>query len=204
MIHSSRLCLALAALLFCLALGCGNGGGSSPAAKKNKTTGPWCAAHQRIKIIDHIIGHDQVGNKYKELFVDDEGQEHDPEKLADQAWGYLEATGDARKIKQAFSDGQSPDLVIVAIKPLIVILGTHQDANASKKVGDSPGRWYWLGQVATRGDPAYQKDLQWFSPDLKQKPTKLVFSLGGVAEIPLGNGTLKLTHTGEKCKTERE
>lgn len=203
MTYRFRPCIALVSAFLCLATGCG---GSGPLTiKKTKIIGPWCAANQRVQIGDRVVGKVAWGeNKYKDFFVDDAGKEHDPDKIADQVWTYLERTGDAKKIKEAFSKGDYPVMRVVSINPLIVILETKQDVNLPKQLGNSPGRWYWVAQVSTRGEPGYQKDLQWFSPDLKQKPTKLVFSLGGIGEIPLGKGALKLTRIGERCTTERE
>jgi hypothetical protein len=192
-------------LLLCTpAMGCGSGNGPL-TVRKNKVIGPWCAPNQRVQIGDRVVGHVHDGPKYKDFFIDDEGREHDPDKLTETAWTYLERTGDAKKMKDAFSKaGDYPAMTIMSIKPMIVILATKQSADLLKQMGNSPPRWFWVTKISTRGEPTYQKELQWFSPDLKQKPTKLAFSLGGIAEISLGNGTLKLSRNGERCKTERE
>jgi hypothetical protein len=203
MIHRLLIYLALIALPCCLAIGCGSSGPIT--IRKSKFIGPWCAPNQRVKVGDRVVGHVHDGPKYKNFFVDDTGVEHDPDKLAETAWSYLEGTGDAKRIKEAFSkDAYCPEMVIVSIKPIIVILQTKQDAELRKQASNSPPRWFWVSRISPGGEPAYQQDMQWLSPDLKQKPTKLIFSLGGVADIPLGNGTLKLTHIGERCTTERE
>ena len=58
--------------------------------------------------------------------------------------------------------------------------------------------------IAATSWPHYRDGLQWFSPDLKQRPTALSFSRAGVAEITLPKGKLTLTRDGDKCKTGRE
>jgi len=127
------------------------------------------------------------------------------EKIADQVWSYLERTGDAKKIKEAFSrDGHYPRMIVVCVKPDVVILETYPDAALPKQLGASPERYYWVAQIHAIGDPVYQERLKWFSVDLKQRPTELAFSETGVAAIPLPKGKLKLIREGDKCKTNRE
>jgi len=206
MIHRSMLCLSLLNLLLCFSMtGCD---GSSPLRiKKNpKNVGPWCGPNQRVQIGERVVGHNpNLGVIHRTFLVDDAGKEYDPKKLADQVWSYLEGTGDAKKIKEAFSsDGYYPRMIVVSIKPVVVILETYQDAALPKQLGTSTERNYWVAQIHALGDPVYKDGLQWFSPDLKQRPTNLAFSQAGVAEIALAHGKLKLIREGKDCKTTRE
>jgi hypothetical protein len=202
MIHRSKLCIAVLDLLLCFSMtGCG---GANPLviSKKPPYPGPWCGPHQRVQIGMRVVGHVAFGEKkWKYFLVDDAGKEYDPEKLADQVWSYLERTGDAKKIKEAFSrDGYYPRMIVVSIKPVVVILETYP----AKQLGTSADRYYWVAQIHAMGDPIYQEGLQWFSPDLKQRPTNLAFSDAGVAEISLKNGKLKVIREGDKCVSTRE
>jgi hypothetical protein len=198
--------LFLLSLLLCSSMtGCG---GPSPLkfSTNPAIVGPWCAANQRVRIGMRVVGKVAWGeDKWKDFLVDDAGKEYDPEKLADQVWSYCEGTGDAKKIKDAYSrDGSSPRMTVVSLKPTIVILETKQDAASSKQGKTSQERYHWLARIRAMGEPAYQEGLQWFSPDLKQRPTPLTFSKGGVAEIAFKQGKLTLTRNGDACKTARE
>jgi len=205
MLPRSVLHISVLGLLCCLSIpGCG---GASPLVKAHlKQLGPWCGPNQRVEIGQRVVGHVGFGEKkWKIFFVDAAGKEHDPDKLADQVWSYLERTGDAKKIKDAFREESCySSMTVVSINPVVVILETHQDADLRKHVGPVPDRYYWVAQVYALRDPPYKEGLQWFSADLKQKPITLSFSEAGIAEIALANGTLKLIREGDHCKTMRE
>jgi hypothetical protein len=207
MIHQSLPGILLLDSLLCLSLvGCG-GAGPLRITKYSGTRGPWCAPNQRVQIGERVVGKVAWGqDKWKNFLLDDTGKEHDPQELADQAWSYLERTGDAPRIMEAYhKDGRYATMTVVSIKPVVVILETGQLPAGADRTIASPERSYWLAQVSSERDhPAYKEGLQWFSPDLKQRPTSLAFSQAGVAEIPLVDGKLKLVHEGAQCKTTRE
>jgi hypothetical protein len=217
MIHRSMLCISVLDLLLCFSMtGCG-GAGPLRIIKNPKYRVPWCGPNQRVQIGERVVGHNpNLGAIHREFLVDDAGKEYDPKKLADQVWSYLERTGDAKKIKEAFSkEAYYPKMTIVSINPVVVILEIHQvdaalrkksqdDTASMKQIGTSAERSYWVANIYAMGDPVYQEGLQWFSPDLRQKPINLAFSKAGVAEISLANGKLKLIREGDDCKTTRE
>jgi hypothetical protein len=197
--------IALHVMVWFSMTGCG---GAGPLRMKTnpRNLGPWCGPKQRVQIGERVVGRaGWNGNKWKDFLVDDTGKEYDPEKIADQVWSYLERTGDAKKIKEAFTrDGSYPRMIVVSVKPVVVILETYQGAALPTQLGTSPERYYWVAQIHAMGDPVYQERLEWFSLDLKQRPTELAFSEAGVAVIPLPKGKLKLIRDGDKCKTTRE
>jgi hypothetical protein len=199
------LCISLLDLLLCFSM---TGCGADPLViRKNDTNGPWCAPNRRVQFGQRVVGHVGFGeNKWKIFLVDDAGKEYDPAKLADQVWSYLERTGDAKIIKEAFTrEAYYPGMTIVSIKPIVVILEPNWNADLRKRIGTSPERYHWLALVsAERYPPSFKEGLQWFSPDLKQRPTDLAFSRAGVAEISLKNGKLKLIRAGGDCKITRE
>lgn len=168
--------------------------------------GPWCAPKQRVQIGDRVVG--KVGwgeNKYKNFLVDDEGIEYDPDKIADQAWSYLERTGDARSIEQAFAkDGYLPRMIAVSLKPLVVIVQPRWNTHQLKTAGPKLERYSWTSTIGSACDSEYSTGMQWFSPDLDQKITNLTFSEDGVAEIKLKSGRLTLIHDGKQYKTTRD
>jgi hypothetical protein len=189
-------------LLCCAMTGCG----TRPLVKTHlKVVGPWCAPNHRVQIGQRVVGHVHDGPKWKLFLVDDAGKEYDPDKLADQVWSYLERTGDAKKIEEAFSkEAYLSNITVVSVNPLVVILGTYQDPSWLKQERHAQQKWFWRSQVSSIGEPPFREGLQWFSPELKRSPTHLDFSKEGVAEIPLPSGTLKLIRDGDKCKTTRE
>jgi hypothetical protein len=205
MIHRSTFSRSVLGLLLCFSMG-GCGPGTLVMTKHPTDVAPWCGPNQRVQIGQRVVGKVGFGeNKWKTFLVDAAGKEHDPEKLADQAWSYLERTGDAKTIKEAFSrEGCYSSMAIVSIKPVVVILETYRRAPAGKQSGALPERYYWVAQIYALRDPFYKEGLRWFSPDLKQSPVALAFSETGVAEIPLPNGKLTLIREGDTCKTMRE
>ncbi len=175
-------------------------------SKKQPDYAPWCGPTQRVQVGQRVVGHVHDGPKHRQFLVDDTGKEHDPEKIADQAWSYLKRTGDAKKIIEAFAkEAYVSTMPVVSINPLIVILETHQDAAGLKQPREMADKdWYWRAQIQPNSKPHFSHGLRWFSPELKQAPTKLEFSKSGVAEIELPNGKLKLVREGDRCITTRE
>jgi hypothetical protein len=193
-------------LVFCVCLtGCGRPG-PLVISKKQPDYAPWCGPNRRVQIGQRVVGHVHDGPKQKEFLIDETGKEHDPEKIAEQAWAYLERTGDAKKIGDAFGkEGYQSTMPVVSINPVVVILATHQDAGWLNQPREFAGKaWYWRAQIQPNSKPRFSDGLQWFSPELKQPPTKLDFSKSGIAEIVLPNGKLKLVREGETCTTTRE
>jgi hypothetical protein len=193
-------------LLMCFSMtSCGRTG-PLIISKKQPDYAPWCAPNRRVQIGQRVVGHVHDGAKHKEFLLDETGKEHDPDKIAEQVWAYLERTGDAKRIEDAFSKEASPSLMpVVSINPVVVILETYPDASWQNKNREfSHQKWYWRAQIQPNSNPQFRKRLQWFCPELKQRPTDLVFSEAGVAEIPLPNGKLKLVREGDRCKTTRE
>jgi hypothetical protein len=193
------------ALVLCLSLAaCGR---PRPLLKTkiHGNGGPWCGPNQRVQLGQRVVGHVHDGDKWKIFLMDEKGKEYDPDKLAEQTWSYLERTGDAKRIKDACSkEGHYVSISIVALKPMVVILETHREDDPRKQFSGALDRYYWVAQVSTLRDPPYRDDLEWFSPDLKQRPTPLPFSADGVAEIALPDGKLKLIRNGHECQTARE
>lgn len=185
------------------------GCGQEPLVFRAKAPpGPWCAANERVRVGERVTGKVAWGqDKWEHFWVDDAGKEYYPPKVADQVWSYLERTGDAKRIAEDFrKDAVATLMTVVAIKPLVVVLDSHLEPSWLKqnRTFFYPEKYYWLAQVRWEGDPAYRDGLQWFSPELKQKPTDLAFSDAGVAEITLPKGKITLTRDGDKCKTGRE
>jgi hypothetical protein len=198
--------IALHLLVCCSTAGC-YGSGPLVMRKDRANLAPWCGPNRRVEIGARVVGHVGFGEKrWKEWLVDDKGKEHDPEEIADGAWSYLERTGDAKRIEDAFSkDAYQATMTLVSINPVVVILDTFQDAAALKPTpGFAYEKWHWRAQVSAIRDPPFRDGLRWFSPDLKQRPTQLAFSADGVAEIRLPKGKLKLIRHGDKCETTRE
>jgi hypothetical protein len=185
--------------------GCGRPG-PLVISKKQPDYAPWCGPNRRVQVGQRVVGHVHDGPKHKEFLVDESGKEHDPDKIADQAWSYLERTGDAKKIEDAFAkDGYQSVMPVISINPVVVILETYPDPSwQNTKHEFAHEKWYWRAQIQPNSNPTFRTGMQWFSPELKQPPTKLAFSEDGVAEIVLPNGKLKLLREGDRCKTTRE
>lgn len=203
----SKLFRIVRGLVLCCSLaGCGRPG---PLVIGNQQPhyAPWCGPNRRVQIGQRVVGHVHDGPKHKEFLVDETGQEHDPDKIADQAWSYLERTGDARTIEEAFiNDAHQSTMPVVSINPVVVILETYTEPSWQNKNRDpARKRWFWTAQIQPNSNPQPSRArMFWFSPELKQGPTKLVFSEAGVAEIQLPNGKLKVVREGDTCKTTRE
>lgn len=188
-----------------LLTGCG---GSGPLVIKEKQPhyAPWCGPQQRARVGQRVVGQVVDGSKYRDFLVDDAGKEHDPEQIAKEAWSYLERTGDAAKIANAFTrDAHQTTMPVVSVNPIIVIIETHFAADWQKQNRDfGKNDWYWRAQIQPNSNPHFSEEMQWFSPELKQPPTKLNFSDAGVAEISLPQGKIILVRDGDACKTTRE
>ena len=202
---SKRLCVLLGVLLGFSMTGCDQSG-PLVISKNQPGYAPWCGPDRRVRVGRRVVGHVHDGAKYRDFLVDETGKEHDPEKIADQVWSYLEQTGDAKKIEQAFiKDAYQSRMPVVSINPIVVILETYPDPSWRNKDRDfAHNRWFWPAQIQPNSDPHFSEGLQWFSPELKQRPTRLAFSKAGVAEILLPRGKVKLARNGETCKTTRE
>lgn len=207
LVVSNRPILIITGLLVCCsATGCHRPG---PLVIRNKQPhyAPWCGANVRVRIGKRVVGHVHDGPKHKDFLVDESGKEHDPDKIASEAWSYLERTGDGRKIKEAFvNEAIQSTMPVVSINPVVILLVTHTERSWLDK-DRSPGheRWFWRAQIQPNSDAQHCREkLLWFSPELKQAPRELKFSDGGVAEIPLPNGTLKVVREGDSIKTTRE
>jgi hypothetical protein len=207
MIRRSPLYMSLLGLLAAFAAtGCGGGAGPLVMSKKRTNLEPWCGPNERVRVGMRVVGHaGWNGDKWANFLVDGAGKEHDPEKIAERVWSYLERTGDARRIQETFSkEGYDSSMNVVSVNPVVVVLERHRDADWQKHPRGPGERYYWLAQVYMKSDPPYAEGLQWFSPELKRKPTPLAFSADGVAEIPFAGGKIKLVREGDKCKTTRE
>lgn len=186
--------------------GCGPSG-PLVISPKQPEYAPWCGPHQRVKVGERVVGYVNEGPKHKSFLVDDAGREHDPEKIAQRVWAYLERTGDARKIKDAFvSQGRVTTMPVVSLNPLVVMLETYMEPswqNQNRDCGHND--WYWTAQIQPNSNPRHSaSEVRWCSPELKQGPTKLTFSEDGVAEIRLPSGKIRLIRNGAMCRTERE
>ena len=199
------MCTVLAVLLCFCTTGCGRSG-PLVISKNQPGYAPWCGPNRRVKVGLKVVGRVHDGAKYRQFLVDESGKEHDPEKIADQAWSYLERTGDAQKIEEAFiKEAYQARMPVVSINPVVVILETYRDSSWRNTVHDfAPKRWSWLAQIRPNSDPHFSEGLQWFSPELKQRPTKLAFSEAGAAEILLPRGKITLVRAGDTCKTARQ
>lgn len=152
------------------------------------------------------MGQSAYGNIWKKFWRDASGREHDPERVAGQAWKYLQSTGDVAAIETARHAGEcSPWMRIVCLDPIVVL----QIPCQHKRFADTGQLQFHGTQSALElsfvpdTEMYFDESLSWSSPDLKQAPTQLTFT-DGVAEIPLANGKLILTQDGEWCKVRRE
>jgi hypothetical protein len=203
---SKRIWIVLGLLLCWSMTGCGRPG-PLVISKKQPHYAPWCGPNLRVQVGQRVVGHVHDGAKHKEFLVDETGKEHDPDKIADQAWSYLERTGDARKIEEAFiNNAHQSTMPVVSINPVVVILVTYTEPSWENKNRDpAHERWFWTAQIQPNSNPQHSGDrVQWFSPELQQRPTNLAFSQAGNAEIQLPNGKIKLFRQGDICKTSRE
>ncbi len=193
-------------LLCCFSIAACSRPGPLKFNKAHAQHAPWCGPNQRVQIGQRVVGHVHDGPKHKEFLVDAGGREHDPEKIAEQAWAYLERTGDAKTIAGAFiKDARQTTMSVVSVNPVVVILGSYQDESWLKQPRDSADKsWFWRAQIQPTSDPPYRDGLKWFSPTLKQPPIALAFSHEGVAEIVLPAGKLTLTRVGDRCQSTRE
>jgi hypothetical protein len=175
--------------------------------KDSGTLGPWCAASTRVQIGQRVVGTVGWGEKkWKDFLLDDAGKEHDPHVIADRVWSYLERTGDAAGIMNAYhKDGRLTRMTVVTLNPVVVVMESRPLPAGANRSLAAPERSYWVAQVSSlRSHPDYREDMRWFSPDLKQSPTPLHFSQNGVAEITLPQGKLHLVRNGDECTTTRE
>lgn len=192
-------------ILMSLATLAGCGPGPLVMKPNAKIPGPWCAPNQRAQIGDRTVGNTPYGPRHKQFLVDSASREHDPDTIAEQVWSYLERTGDAKTIQDAFArEGSYPKMFVISINPTVVVLATSRDPKLPQTIGTIPKRYYWLAQVYCFNLIVYQDGLQWFSPDLKQRPTPLTFNPAGQAEIPLTTGKILLKHEADKCTVVRE
>jgi hypothetical protein len=202
---SKRFWIVLGVFLSFSMTGCGRSG-PLVIIENQPHYAPWCGPNQRVKIGLKVVGRVYDGAKHKEFLVDETGKEHDPERIADRAWSFLERTGDAKRIEEAYiKDGYQSRMPVVSINPVVVILESYRDPSWRNNPHDSaPPRWLWTIQIQPNSDPHFSEGLHWFSPELKRRPTKLAFSEAGVAEILLPSGKVKLVRNGDICKTTRE
>lgn len=202
---SKRVGIILGSMWCLLAAGCARPG-PLVILKKQPPFAPWCAPNRRVQIGQRVVGHAHDGPVHRQFLVDETGREHDPQAIAALAWSYLEFAGEAQRIEEAFSkDACSSSLPVISINPVVVVLETYPDASWRKHKRDfAYESWYWRAQIQPNSDPHFRETMQWFSPELKQGPTRLVFSEGGVAEIVIPKGRLKLIREGNSCKTVRE
>jgi len=203
---SKRFWIVPGILLCCCVTGCGRPG-PLVISKKQPHYAPWCGPNLRVQVGQRVVGHVHDGAKHKEFLVDETGKEHDPDKIAEQAWSFLESTGDARQIAEGFiKNAHQSTMPVVSINPVVVILETYTEPSWENKNRDpAHERWFWTAQIQPNSDPQHsQARMFWFSPELKQGPTKLTFSEAGVAKIQLPNGLLKVVRDGDTCKTTRE
>jgi hypothetical protein len=153
------------------------------------------------------MGKSFYGDIWKEFWIDDSGQEYDPEKVGKDVWEYISTTRLAKSIDDAKRQGQaSAQMRIVSVNPVIVLLFPSEHQRRSG-VGENlskgtrhPQELAWTPD----SDPEFAEPMQWLSPDLKAGPTDITFSGTGEAEIPLKTGKIKLVHTAGQCRITRE
>jgi hypothetical protein len=174
---------------------------------KTKVGCPWCSPNRQVQVGERSMGKTFYGDIWKSFWVDDSGQEYDPEEIGKQVWNYIATTSLAQSIENAKQPGQScAQMQIIAVNPVIVLLypSEHQRLQG---VGQNlsngtrhPLELAWTPDAA----PIFAEPMQWLSPELKAGPTDIVFSDAGVAEILLKTGKIKLVHTEDRCQITRE
>lgn len=184
------------------------GCGQRPLARLRTQAGcPWCAPHKQVQVGDRSQGKSFYGDIWKRFWIDDQGNEYDPEQVSQQVWTYLTQVGEAAKIDQTRKTGAcSSQMRIVSVNPVVVLLEPCQHRRFDPSKG-LVGHGTKLAQelaYTPDSDMYFDEPMQWLSPDLNTGPTLITFSPEGIATIPLKSGQLRLVREGERCKVTRE
>jgi hypothetical protein len=204
MSHRAILTFFMAMTILGVLVGCGQ---RKLVRLQTRVGCPWCGPNRQVQVGQRSMGKSFYGAIWREFWIDDAGQEYDPEKVGKDVWGYISTTRLAKSIDDAKQQGQAcAQMQIVSVNPIIVLLypSEHQRLNG---VGQNlsmgtrhPQELAWTPNSA----PDFAEPMQWLSPDLKAGPTDITFSVAGEAEIPLKTGKIKLVHTAGVCKITRE
>lgn len=195
----------LLAITACFTLtGCGPG----PITGLRTHVGcPWCAPNRQVREGQRSTGKSFYGDIWKSCWMADNGQEYDPEQVAQQVWNYLKTTGDAAKIETARIQGACTHWMrIVSVNPVIVIrIPCQHPRFAGTSSLQSHGTKLPLElSFVPKEEMFFDEPMEWLSPDLKKGPIKLSFSDQGIAEIPLPSGKLRLSRNADRCQITRE
>jgi hypothetical protein len=168
---------------------------------------PWVGPDARVKserrtrelIAEHY--------NYEYRWIAPDGQILDPFEVRLEAGSFLLRTAAGQKL-----DPQKPPwITIVSIKPTVALIVPTNLAQVP--LGDLLGER--MGDLPMTRDPGglradygistfYNPGIRWFSPELNQEPTDLVFSSEGIAVIPLPDGKLVIEHIDQICKIARK
>lgn len=153
------------------------------------------------------MGKSFYGDIWREFWIDESGQEYDPEEIGKQVLEYIATTPLGKEIEDARQRRQATaQMRIVSVDPVIVLLYPSeyqrlQGVGQNLSMGTThPVELAWTAKT----DPEFAEPMQWLSPDLKAGPTDITFSETGEAAIPLARGKIKLVHTGDRCQISRE
>lgn len=153
------------------------------------------------------MGASFYGDIWKNFWLDSSGREHDPEKVSQQVWAFIQKNGDLARMEKDQEAGQcAPAMRIVSLNPTVVLMIPCQHK-----------RFVGTGQHLAHGTRSalelsfvpdkemyFDEPMEWLSPDLRIGRTKVTFSDLGEAEIGLKKGKLKLKRDGEWCVVSRE
>lgn len=194
-------CVLLFILLF---MGCSK----APLEKLRTTPGcPFSEADKQVQLGDRKTGSTYYGPIHKEMWLDSNGREYDPEVEANKVFDYLKETGDIEKVNEALKNQTcAPWMRIVSINPLVVIQIPCQHKRWKPDDGNSAHGTRLALELSFTPDKQmyFDEPMEWFSPTLKQPPTLIKFSDQGKAEIKLKKGKLVLSREGEWCNVTRK
>jgi hypothetical protein len=175
--RSVRLCLSVMCFVLQF-VGCGKG----PLERLRSTPGcPWCEPGKQVQQGERKTGSTYYGSIHKVMWLDSNGREYDPEIVANKVFDFLKVTGDIKRIEDAANSWVSGDG------------NSAHGTRMAKELSFTP-----------KENMYYDEPMEWFSPTLNQRPTRIGFSEDGTAEIKLKKDKLVLAKSGEWCIVTRQ
>jgi hypothetical protein len=201
--RSVRLCLSVMCFVLQF-VGCGKG----PLERLRSTPGcPWCEPGKQVQQGERKTGSTYYGSIHKVMWLDSNGREYDPEIVANKVFDFLKVTGDIKRIEDAANNLTcAPWMRIVSINPLVVIQIPCQHKRWVSGDGNSAHGTRMAKELSftPKENMYYDEPMEWFSPTLNQRPTRIGFSEDGTAEIKLKKDKLVLAKSGEWCIVTRQ